>query len=141
MNLTNESSMWCSFVKNTFVDDGDIKLATNRFDRNTYCTVSMGNLCITVCGTNFLYNLIFFLRNWRMPVPHWPLNSRFSIYNRNHIKRYFAWEVRFKVLKLQTHFSQNILFIYCNIFSEIMVICLGLKHVSLGFKMHHHLRF
>ena len=60
MNLTNESSMWRSFVKNTFVDDGDIKLATNRFDRNTYCTVSRGNLCIAVCGANFVYNFSFF---------------------------------------------------------------------------------
>ena len=32
-----------SFVKNTFVDDGDIELVTNRFDRNTYCTVSGGS--------------------------------------------------------------------------------------------------
>ena len=32
-----------SFVKNTFVDDGDIQLVTNRFDRNTYCTVSGGS--------------------------------------------------------------------------------------------------
>ena len=35
--------MWRSIVKNTFVDDGDIQLVTNRFDRNTYCTASGGN--------------------------------------------------------------------------------------------------
>ena len=39
IHFTNEPSMWRSFVKNTFVDDGDIQLVTNRFDRNTYCTV------------------------------------------------------------------------------------------------------
>ena len=32
-----------SFVKNSFVDDGDVQLVTNRFDRNTDCTVSGGN--------------------------------------------------------------------------------------------------
>ena len=41
--ITNEPSVWHSFVKNALVDDGDIQLATNRFDRNTYCTVSGGN--------------------------------------------------------------------------------------------------
>ena len=33
-----------SFVKNTFVDDGDIQPVTNRFDRNTCCTVSGSNV-------------------------------------------------------------------------------------------------
>ena len=28
--------------KNTFVDDGDIQQVTDRFDRDTYCTVSGG---------------------------------------------------------------------------------------------------
>ena len=44
---------------------------------------------------------------------------------------------QFRFLKLQTHFSQNILFICCDIFCGIMVICLHLKHVSLGFHIYH----
>ena len=43
-----------SFVKNTFVDDGDIELVTNRFDRNTYCTVS---------GGSFVYSFRFKKKN------------------------------------------------------------------------------
>ena len=43
-----------SFVKHTFVDDGGIHLVTNRFDRNSYCTVS---------GGNFVYSFSF-LRSW-----------------------------------------------------------------------------
>ena len=39
--------------KNTLVNDVDIQLLTNRFDRNTYCTVS---------GGNFVYSFSF-LRN------------------------------------------------------------------------------
>ena len=39
-----------SFVNNIFVDDGDIQLATDRLDRNTYCTVS---------GGNFMYSFSF----------------------------------------------------------------------------------
>ena len=35
--------------------------------------------------------------------------------------------------ELQTHFYQNVLFIGGDIFSEVMVICFHLKHVSLGF--------
>ena len=42
IDFTDEPSMWRSFVKNTFVD-GDVQLVTNRFDRNTYCTISWGN--------------------------------------------------------------------------------------------------
>ena len=49
IDFTNEPSMWHSFVKN----DSDIQLVTNRFDRNTYCTVSKGN---------FVY-IFSFLRN------------------------------------------------------------------------------
>ena len=51
--------MWRLFVNNIFVDDDDddddddIQLGTNRFDRNTYCTIS---------GSNFVYNFSF-LRN------------------------------------------------------------------------------
>ena len=49
------------FVKNTFGDDDDdddddIQLGTNRFDRNTYYTVS---------GSNFAYSFSF-LRSQRM---------------------------------------------------------------------------
>ena len=47
----------------------------------------------------------------------------------------------FRVLKLQIYFSQNIPFICCDICSGNMVICLCLRHVSLGFNMHHHLHF
>ena len=43
IDFTNEPSMWRSFVKNYFVDDGDTQLVTNRFDMNTYCAVSRGN--------------------------------------------------------------------------------------------------
>ena len=39
-----------SFVNDCFVDDGDIKLVTNRFDKNTYCTVS---------GVGFVYCFIY----------------------------------------------------------------------------------
>ena len=45
-----------------------------------------------------------------------------------HIKCYFV--------KRQTHFSQNLLFIGCDIFPQVMVICLHLiKHVTLGFNI------
>ena len=37
-------------MKNTFVDDGDIQLVTNRIDRNTYCII---------CGGNFVYIFSF----------------------------------------------------------------------------------
>ena len=40
---------------------------------------------------------------------YWPLNFKcFTFYNKKNIKRYFAWNAQFKVLKLQTDFSQNI---------------------------------
>ena len=71
-----------------------------------------------------------------MLVPHGPLS-----FKEIQFISYFAGDVGFKILKLQTNFAQNILFICCNFFSEIMVICLHLKHVSIGFNMHHHLRF
>ena len=46
----------------------------------------------------------------------------FNFYNKIHIKYFFA--------KLQTHFSQDVLFIGCEIFLQVMVICLYLiKHV------------
>ena len=43
-------------LKNTFVDDGVMQLVANRLDRNTYCTVSVGN---------FVYGFSF-LRNWKI---------------------------------------------------------------------------
>ena len=48
--------------------------------------------------------------------------------------------LEFRVSKLQSHFSKNILFVTCNIFSLLMVICLSwslhCKHVSLlGFNI------
>ena len=49
IDFTNEPSMSHSFVKN----DSDIQIVTNRFDRNTYCTVSKGNF---VCIFSFLRN-------------------------------------------------------------------------------------
>ena len=56
IGFTNEPSMWHSFVKTSFVDDGDMQLVMNRFDRNTYCIVS---------GGNFVYSLSY-LRTWRI---------------------------------------------------------------------------
>ena len=50
IDFTDEQSMWRSFVKNTFVDDGDIQLVTNKFGRSTYCSVS---------GGNFVSSLVF----------------------------------------------------------------------------------
>ena len=42
--------------------------------------------------------------------------------------------IEFRVSKLQTHFSQGLLFIGCNIFSQVIVICLSsylyLKYIS-----------
>ena len=49
--------------------------------------------------------------------------------------------MRFTVLELQTHFSQNILFICCNIFSEIISYLFDFKHFSLAFNMHYHFYF
>ena len=43
INFIKEPSMLRSFAKNSFVDDGDVQLVTNRFDRNTDCTVSGGS--------------------------------------------------------------------------------------------------
>ena len=56
IDFSNEPSMWRFFVKNTFVDDSDIQLATNRFNRNIFCTAS---------GGNFMYSFSL-LRNWRI---------------------------------------------------------------------------
>ena len=50
----------------------------------------------------------------------------YKLYNKIHIKCYFV--------KLETHFSQDLLFIGCDIFPQVMIICLHLiKHVPLGF--------
>ena len=56
IDFTNEPSMWRFFVKNTFVNDNDMQLVTDIFDRNTYCTVS---------GGKFVHGFSF-LRNWSM---------------------------------------------------------------------------
>ena len=54
--------------------------------------------------------------------------KRYKSYNTIHIKSYFV--------KLQTHFSQDLLFIGCDIFLQVLVICLYLiKHVPLGFNI------
>ena len=90
--------MWRSFVENTFVDDGDTQLVTNRFDRNTYCTVS---------GGSFVYSFSF-LKNWSMQsysatYDYAPLTSslqKTTIYNKKYTKLYFAWDVGFRVLKI-----------------------------------------
>ena len=62
--------------------------------------------------------------------PHGLLTpTGFTFYNKIYIKSYFV--------KLQTHFSQEVLFISCDIFPQVMVICLHLiKHVSLGFNIY-----
>ena len=50
----------------------------------------------------------------------------YTFYKKIHIKCYFV--------KLQIHFSQDLLFIDCDSSHQVMVICLHLiKHVSLGF--------
>ena len=56
--LIHVTHKWRSFVKKSFVDDGDIQLVTNRFDRKTYCTVS---------GNNFVYSFSF-LRNLKYTI-------------------------------------------------------------------------
>ena len=60
INFTNELWMWRSFVKNYFVDDGDIKLVTSRFDRNTYCTVFRGNFVYSFSLLRNLKHTILF---------------------------------------------------------------------------------
>ena len=53
----------------------------------------------------------------------------FKFYNKIHIKCYFA--------KTQTHFSQDLLFIGCEILPKLMAICLHLiKDFSLGFHIY-----
>ena len=53
----------------------------------------------------------------------------YKFYNKIHVKCYFV--------KLQTHFSQDLFFIGCDIFPQVMVICLHLiKHVLLGLKIY-----
>ena len=50
----------------------------------------------------------------------------YKFYNKIHIKWHFV--------KLQRHFFQDLFLIGCNIFLQVMVICLHLiKHVPLGF--------
>ena len=56
IEISNKQSMRRSFVNDSFVDDGDIKLVTNRFDKNTYCTVS--GVGFVYC---FIYLFIYFL--------------------------------------------------------------------------------
>ena len=130
--------MWRSFVKNYFEDDGDdIQLVTNRFDWNTYCTVS---------GGSFVYSFSF-LRNWSiqsysalMPVLHLLLTPKSSnLWQKMH-KTLFCmgcWIYSFQTLNL--FFSE---YTFCLLqYSENMVTCLQLKHFLLGFNMHHHLHF
>ena len=51
----------------------------------------------------------------------------YACFNKIHIKCFFV--------KVQNHFSQDLLFIGCDIFPQVMVICLHLiTHVSLGIK-------
>ena len=59
--------------------------------------------------------------------PHSLLTPRgHKVYNKIHIKCYFV--------KLQTHFSQDLLLFGCDIFPQVMVICLHLiEHIALGF--------
>ena len=120
IGFINESSMWRSFGKNTFVDDVDIQLVRSRFDGILIVLFLEAILCIVLVFQKIeAYNLVHLL----MIAPHWPLNSKelqFIILIKKYIKLYFAWDVGFRVLKLQTHFSQNMLFIYCDIFSEII---------------------
>ena len=52
-----------------------------------------------------------------------------TFYNKIHTKCYFV--------KYQTHFFQDLLFIGCDIFPQVMIICLNLnKHVSLGYNIY-----
>ena len=59
--------------------------------------------------------------------PHGLLTPKgHKIYNETYIKRYFV--------KLQTQFPQDLLLFGCDIFNQVMVICLHLiKHIELGF--------
>ena len=51
--------------------------------------------------------------------------KEYKFYNKIHIKCYFV--------QLQTHFSQDLLFIGCDIFPQVMIICMHLiNHVPLG---------
>ena len=89
--FTNEPSMWRSFVKTTFVDDGDIQLVTNRFDRNTYCTV-----------------------------PHWSLSSKeFQFTTKKYTKRSFAWDVGFKFWNFKLSFLRIYFSSVANFFQKI----------------------
>ena len=55
--------------------------------------------------------------------------KEFTFYNKRHIKCYF--------LKLQIHFSQDLLLIGCDIIPQVMAICLHLiKHASLDFSIY-----
>ena len=91
IHFTNEPSMWRSFVKNTFVDDGDIQLVTNGFDRNTYCTV-----------------------------PHWSLSSKeFQFTTKKYTKRSFAWDVGFKFWNFKLSFLRIYFSSVANFFQKI----------------------
>ena len=52
--------MWRSFVKNSFVGDGDIQLVTNRFDRNIYCTASGGDFMHSFSFCKKLKHVVLF---------------------------------------------------------------------------------
>ena len=61
--------------------------------------------------------------------------ERFGFFKK--YKMLFYINVEFRVLKLQTHFSQDVLFIGCNIFPQVIVIGLHLiKNISLGFHVY-----
>ena len=57
IDFVNEPSIWRSFLKNVFADDGNI-LVTNRFDRNIYCTVSRGLRIVLYLQEIEVYSLI-----------------------------------------------------------------------------------
>ena len=54
IDFTNEPSMWRSFLKNAFVNNGDIqpvRYQLNRYDNNTYCNFYGDSF---VCRFSFL---------------------------------------------------------------------------------------
>ena len=58
----------------------------------------------------------------------WPLNSKRvqSLYNKIHTKCYFK--------KIQTHFSQDTVFIGCDMFPQVKSVCILLKdHQQVNF--------
>ena len=70
IDFINEPSIWRSFLKNVFADDGNI-LVTNRFDRNIYCTLSRGLRIVLYLQEIEVYSLIQHLF-----VLQWLLNSK-----------------------------------------------------------------